>query len=142
MSERVARYRRDKANDYRPHDDGSGSFSAFAVSEQIREPVKLGARAVIGIARSLAPKGGGRYASSFEIGRERTFWFKPRSGPLQRRAQVEVINTAPYAVAIEFGSGESSEGDTAGEARPQGGWNRPYRVLGRAGARVGDFHGE
>lgn len=138
MATKRAKYKRDRANDYRPHSDGSGSFSAFAVSEQIRKPVKQGAELVIGIARGMSPGGpGGTYANSFEIGRARTFWFKPKSGPLQRRAVVEVINTDPKAAAIEFGSGGQGEGASAGGARPQGGSNRAYRVLMRAGGRVG-----
>lgn len=142
MANRVIRYKRDRANDYRPHKDGSGSFSAFAVSEQIRKPVRAGAELVIGIARGISPGGpGGTYAGSFEIGRKRTIWFKPITGPLQRRAIVEVINTDPKAAAIEFGSGRPSVGASKGKGRPQGGSNRAYRVLMKAGGRVGDFSG-
>lgn len=136
-----ATYKRDRANDYRRHADGTESFSAFAVSEQIRKPTIQGAEMVAGIARGIAPKFGGGYARSFKIGRTRTIWFKPKQGPLQRRAVVEVINDDPKAVAMEFGSGPSSVGGSAGGARPQGGSNPAFRVLMRAGKRVGDFHG-
>ena len=139
---KIARYVRDKANDYRPHSDGSGSFSSFAVSEQIRRPTREGAELIAGIARGMAPKKSGNYSRSFAIGRNRTFWFKPRNGPLQRRAVVEVINTADDAAAIEFGSGKPSIGKSTGQDRPQGGNNRAFRILGRAAARVGDFHGD
>lgn len=139
---KLIRYVRDKANDYKPHSDGSGSFSSFAVSEQIREPTREGADDIMGIARGISPKGSGEYSRSFRIGRNRTFWFKPQNGPLQRRALVEVINTSDKAPAIEFGSGAPSVGDSAGAKRPQGGNNRSFRVLGRAAARVGDFHGD
>lgn len=134
---KIAHYRRDRANDFKPHSDGSESFSSFAVSDQIRRPVRLAAAQVVGIARGIAPKKSGRYALSFEIGKAKEFMFKPRNGPLQRRAVIEVINTDPKAVAMEFGSGE---GSTDGEYRPQGGGNLPFRTLGRAGARVGDYH--
>jgi hypothetical protein len=128
---KIARYVRDKANDYRRHSDGSHSFSAFAVSEQIREPVKQAADQVIGIARGIGPKKSGNYISSFGIGTKRTFWFKPKDGPLQLAAN---------AAAIEWGSGVPNTGATPDIERPQGGNNQPFRVLGRAGARVGDFH--
>lgn len=140
MPKRI-RYKRDRANDYRRHADGSGSFSEFAVSEQIRKPTKQGAELAMGIMRGIAPKGSGDYSTSFAIGRARTIWFKPKGGPLQRRAVVEIINTSPDAAAIEFGSGRASEGKSAGKPRPQGGSNKPFRVMMRGASRVGDFSG-
>lgn len=134
---RIVTYRRDRPNDYKPHTDGSGSMSSFVISDQIRDPLLSAGRLIIGIARGIAPKKTGTYANSFAIGKKTTFMFKPAGEPLQRRAVVEVINTDDKAVAMEFGSGE---GSTDFEYRPQGGGNLPYRVLGRAGARVGDFH--
>jgi hypothetical protein len=134
---RLIRYRRDKPNDFRPHTDGSLSMSSFVISGQIRHPCLQAAAEVIGIAKSIAPKKSGTYARSFGIGPAKKFWFKPVGEPLQLRAVVEVVNTDDKAVAMEFGSGE---GSTDGEYRPQGGGNLPYRVLGRAGGKVGDFH--
>jgi hypothetical protein len=137
---KIARYVRDRANDYTRHSDGSQSFSAFAISDQIREPCKQAADLVIGIARGIAPKKSGDYAASFGIGPKQAFWFKPIEGPLQLRAVVEVVNTSDKAPAVEFGSGEPSVGESSGDPREQGGSNRAFRVLGRAAARVGDFH--
>lgn len=139
---KIIRYKRDKANDFKPHEDGSLPFSSFAISEQIRKPTRQGAELIAGIARGIAPKGSGAYSTSFRIGKAKRFMFKPRSGPLQPRAVVEVVNTDEKAAAIEFGSGQPSVGDAAGDPRPQGGSNQPFRVLGRAAARVGDFHGD
>lgn len=56
------------------------------------------------------------------------------------RVTALIVNDAKNAAAIEFGSGESSVGDTSGSGRPQGGWNRPKRPLGKAGMMLGDFH--
>ena len=138
---KIARYVRDRPNDFAPHSDGSGSMSSFVISSQIRRPVMLAALEVIGIAKAMAPKESGEYSRSFAIGqRRKMFMFKPEGEPLQPRALVEVINTAESAPAIEFGSGKRSVGDSAGDPRPQGGGNKPFRILGRAGARVGDFH--
>ena len=137
---KLIRYRRDKPNDFTPHTDGSLPMSAFVISGQIRHPCLQAAAEVIGIAKSIAPTKSGTYANAFGIGPDKKFWFKPVGEPLQLRAVVEVVNTDTKAVAIEFGSGEQSVGDSAGDERPQGGWNKPYRVLGRAGAKVGDFH--
>lgn len=134
---KIIRYVRDRPNDFRPHDDGSLPMSAFVVSDKIRRPCLQAAHHLIGIARGLAPKKSGAYSESFGIGPAKEFMFKPAGEPLQRRAVVEVVNTDDKAVAMEFGSGE---GSTDGEYRPQGGGNLPYRVLGRAAARVGDFH--
>ena len=142
MARGLVWYKRDRPNDYKPHDDGSLSFSSFAISDKIRRPCVLAGYQVIGIARGLAPKESGDYAGSFKLGKAKTFMYKPRGFPRQRRALVEVINTSPKAPAIEFGSGPPSEGDSAGEARPQGGSNQVFRVLGRAGAKVGDLSGD
>jgi hypothetical protein len=133
-------YQRDKVNSYKMHEDGSYPMSAFVESDKIRRPCLQAAYQVIGIARGLAPKNRGRYASSFGIGKRKVFLFKPAGEPRQRRAVVEVINTDPAAGAIEWGSGRPNEGASPGEPRPQGGSNQPFRVLGRAAAKVGDFH--
>jgi hypothetical protein len=112
-------------------------MSSFVISGQIRHPCLVAAGELIGIAQNIAPKKSGTYSRAFRVGPKKKFWFKPHGEPLQLRAVVEVENTDDKAVAMEFGSGE---GSTDGEYRPQGGGNLPYRVLGRAGARIGDFH--
>jgi hypothetical protein len=146
MAERPAvDYRADKVNDFRPHSDGTGSFSAFAVSPQLRKPLVSAAFEVIAIAKAIAPRGPGRpghrpYADSFAVNKARATYLKPKRGPRQGRAVATVINDADNAVPMEFGSGDPSVGLSAGADRPQGGWNKPYRVLGKAGGRVGDWH--
>jgi len=136
----LIRYRRDRANDFRRHSDGSAPMSSFVISNQIRRPCVEAAYAVIGIAQGLAPKGSGAYAALFGIGKRERFMFKPAGEPLQPRAVAEVINTDDKAPAIEWGSGQANDGASPDTDRPQGGSNQPFRVLGRAGARVGDFH--
>lgn len=56
------------------------------------------------------------------------------------RLTVNVVNSHRAAAAIEFGSGRGRAGSSGD--RPQGGFNHPQRVLGRAGARIGDMRGE
>ena len=53
------------------------------------------------------------------------------------RQSARVENDADYAAQVEFGIGPGWKGD-----RPQGGNpGRPQRVLGRAGAAVGEYKG-
>jgi hypothetical protein len=137
---KLIRYRRDRPNDFTPHSDGSLPMSAFVKSAQARHPALQAAGDVIRIAKGLAPKGSGNYAGSFGIGPAKEFWFKPHGEPLQLRAVAEVTNSAESAPAIEWGSGLSNDGASPETTRPQGGSNKPFRVLGRAGARVGDYH--
>lgn len=137
---KIARYVRDRPNDFTRHSDGSQSMSAFVISDQIRNPCKQAADLIIGIARGISPQKSGDYRDSFGIGPKQAFWFKPADGPLQLRAVVEVVNTSDKAPAIEFGSGRPNEGQSPDIPREQGGSNRPFRILGRAAARVGDFH--
>lgn len=140
-----ARYVPDRPGDYRPHKDGSGSFSSFAVSEQIRKPLKRAAFDIIALAKAdptvtrSTDERDGHYVDHFSINEAHGTYIKTRFGRVPR-AVVEVINDAKNAVAVEFGSGESSVGDSAGEGRPQGGWNKQKRPLGRAASRIGDFH--
>jgi hypothetical protein len=141
MSKQVARYRPDKPGDFRPHSDGSGSFSEFTVSPQIRKPLLSAAYEIIAIAKSLVPRSsdprGGHYNDHFSINAVTGTYVGKRRSP---RAVVEVINDHPNAPAVEFGSGDPSVGISAGIDRPQGGWNKPKRPLGRAAGQVGDWH--
>jgi hypothetical protein len=66
-------------------------------------------------------------------------WFNDDAGSLRIRRYTrgtrKVGNNHPAAAAREFGSGKGEGG------RPQGGSNEPTRALGKAGIRVGDYHG-
>lgn len=53
-----------------------------------------------------------------------------------------VANDHPAAASIEFGSGIRNRGATGANIRPQGGYSDPQRILGTAGARIGDYVGE
>lgn len=140
----IVTYKQDKVNDFRPHADGSGSFSSFAISAQLRKPLVRAGYNVIGIARGLVvpsdDERDGHYRDKFSIDNsQKTILFKPRGGPRAPRAVAVVQNTAKNAAALEFGSGDESVG-TPGIKRPQGGWNNMKRPLGRAGGKVGDWH--
>ena len=136
---KVIRYKPDKPGDFTPHDDGSGSFSTFAVSPQMRKPLMRAAYEIIAIAKTFVPRStdprGGHYQDHFAA--HSTYDVKVGGIP---RAAAEVTNDYVTAAAMEFGSGDPSIGSSAGEDRPQGGWNKPKRPLGRAAGRVGDWH--
>ena len=133
MPDNIATYRRDRPNDFRRHSDGSAPFSSFAVSDQLRRPTLQLAHVIVTVARRMAPRHTGEYAASFAINtRTKEFVFKPRGYPRQRRAVVEVINTDSKSPAIEFGNADL----------PQGGGNRPQRILLKAGLKVGSPPGE
>lgn len=141
MSEtRLVRYRPDKVNDFKPHEDGTGSFSSFLLSEQIRKPLNAAAKVVVAIATATAPSRSGDYASRFKVDETATIMFKPKGGKRHPRAIALVTNDSDHAAALEFGSGGRSVGTSSGQPRPQGGSNEPYRTLGRAAGKVGDWH--
>jgi hypothetical protein len=139
MAEKVIRYKADKPGDFRPHEDGSGSFSSFAVSSQMRKPLVRAGHDIVAIAKTIVPPSGdprnGHYNDHFAV--HSTYDLKLKTGP---RAVAEVTNDYWTAPALEFGSGDPSIGDSAGEERPQGGWNKPKRPLGKAGGMIGDWH--
>jgi hypothetical protein len=115
-------------------------FSRFCTSRRVQGLVLHIAADVAAFAKSISPESDDerdkpRYKDSFIV----------RPGKALRldglaRATALVGNTSPQAPSVEFGSGEGSVGDSSGQDRPQGGWNRPMRVLGRAGMAFGDFH--
>ena len=113
-------------------------FGAFVMSPRMQGLVNKISRDTAIIARMLSPEGDDprdgkpRYKDSFG-----TAVGKPVKIDGLLRVTGLVFNTAPHAVAIEFGSGE---GSTDAEDRPQGGGNLPFRVLGKAGRIMGDFH--
>lgn len=134
-------YRADKPGRVTPY-PGSPflPFGAFCVSPRMLGLMMKVGRDTAIIAKMLSPQGpdkktGKKYRDSFVV----------VPGPLLKieglkRVTSLVGNTAPHAPAVEFGSGEPSVGDSSGTDRPQGGWNRPHRVLGKAGRIMGDFH--
>lgn len=144
--ERALRYSPDKAGDFRPHSDGSLPFSAFAVSNQIRKPLRTAAVAIVALAKAdpqVAPSDDprdGHYVDHFSINEVHATYVKTKRDGRTPRSVVEVINDAKNSVAVEFGSGGQSVGDSAGQPRPQGGWNKQKRPLGRAAGKIGDFH--
>lgn len=57
--------------------------------------------------------------------------------PPNPRYTGRLIAEHPLGGVFEFGSGPRTTGGHAKGRRPQGGYSDPYRILGRAGARVG-----
>lgn len=116
-------------------------FGAFCMSPRVQGLVLKVARDVKAFAESISPeseeegKDGPRYKDSFVVAPGR-----PLKIDGLNRVTALVGNKAPHAPAVEFGSGEPSLGESGGEGREQGGWNKPFRVLGRAGRAFGDFH--
>jgi len=121
---------------------GFGTFAEFMVSNQMRKPVFRAAVDVVAIAKTLVGRSDderdGHYTDKFSIhseGLETTVG--ARRTP---RVMVQISNSAKNGVAMEFGSGEPATGPSAGQERPQQGWNKAKRPLGRAGARIGRLH--
>lgn len=122
---------------------GFGTFEDFMVSDQIRKPTIRAAYDIVAVAKVLAPRGpekdGQHYADRFTVheGPMEVPIFDSRVGRLNRHAMVMISNDADNAVAVEFGSGPTAEGPSAGQERAQGGYNKAYRPLGRAGRVIG-----
>lgn len=117
-------------------------FSRFCTSRRVQGLMLKVASDVKAFAEGISPdsdeegsKGKPKYKDSFVVRPGRPLKI---DGLLRSTALVG--NTAPHAASVEFGSGEPSSGDSSGEDRPQGGYNKPMRVLGRAGRAFGDFH--
>lgn len=137
------RYVQDKPGRVAPYPESRGMlpFGAFAVSPRIQKLTIRIAKDVKALAKIVAPDGddegdGPKYKDSFIV-----VPGKPLKIDGLERSTALVGNTAPHAAAVEFGSGESSIGDTAGEGRPQGGSNQARRPLGIAGSMIGEFRG-
>ena len=128
---------------------GFGTLGDFMVSDQIGVPLVKAAIDIVAVAKAIAPRSddprrparGAHYSDSFSIqaGPLETLVFDSRVGQLNRHRMVQISNHATDAVAVEFGTGRKSMGETRGAERraKQGGWNKPMRVLGRAGRTVG-----
>lgn len=115
-------------------------FGAFCMSPRMQGLVNKVSRDGAIIARMLSPdgvdkEGGVKYRDSFfvKVG-------KPLRIDGLLRVTSLIGNSDPKAPAIEFGSGKASVGDSADVERPQGGSNEPFRVLGKVGRILGDFH--
>lgn len=64
---------------------------------------------------------------------------RPETGPPMTfagnpRRTARLVANYPW---IEFGSGKGSKSGPRGRKRPQGGYSKPYRVLGRTGSKIG-----
>ena len=73
-------------------------------------------------------------------------WYHKRGpnliiGAFSRRTEI-VQNDHRAAAAIEFGSGPGAEGASGPKPRRQGGSSAPKRILGKAGAQIGDYKGD
>jgi hypothetical protein len=141
---RALRYVQDKPGQKTPNRESPHlqPFGMFAVSPRIQALTIRIAKDVKAVAKSISPDGEEetgkpKYKDQFIVVPGKPLKIKGLS-----RATALVGNTDPKAAAIEFGSGDGSVGDSAGEGRPQGGSNQPFRVLGRAGAMIGEFRGE
>lgn len=109
------------------------SFGQFIMSEQALKPTREVGRSIIRYARHISPRSGdgkGKpYADSFEL--------RPKPEGLvagkykNRRVAVTIVNTAPHAPVVEYGSALGEEG----KLRPG------HRVMLRAGAVYGDAPG-
>lgn len=104
------------------------SFGAFMRSDQIRKPTREVAEAIAGTAREFSPvsqRGGD------QDGRRMRDQFRVISAGFLRvagnfRVAEEVVNDARSAAPNEFGTSK----------------NKRHRMLGRAGAKFGDFKPE
>jgi hypothetical protein len=129
---------------YRPDNSRENGFGGFILSDQIRDVTVEVAQDIQHAARRLAPRrkagsppDGTAMADRFRVNRN--------AGTLKvagnRRVMVHVFNEARSAAPNEFGSmidtGETdAEGDPVMKVR-----NKRHRMLGRAGAKFGDFKG-
>lgn len=103
------------------------SFGEFILSDQMRDPTEEAARDVAALAAQFAPRRKNRgdvpegtaMADRFRVNREAGKIKVERNF----RVKVEVYNEAPSAAPNEFG----------------GPRNKRHRMLGRAGAIIGEF---
>lgn len=140
MTVRRVQYKADKPGRVTPY-PGSPflPFGAFCISPRIQGlTLKIG-RDVATLAKMFV-----KPSDDERNGHYRDKFIVVPGAPLKiqglTRATALVGNTSPSAAAVEFGSGEPSVGDSAGDGRPQGGYSAPKRPLGKAGMMIGDFH--
>lgn len=84
------------------------------------------------------------YAAGMKLPADYIASIKAEAGPpvilggRNPRRTARIVAEHRLGGAIEFGTGTKSGGnDGRGRPREQGGYSSPYRILGRAGARVG-----
>lgn len=108
------------------------SFGEFMMSKQIADPVEKASHDVRAIARDLTPYDAsdqdGPHMRDMFVVQETTPFVSKKYGP---RRTFKVINTHPGSGAIEFGF---KLGKKARNVAGKG-----HRMLGRAGARVGQM---
>lgn len=122
MPIRVTRYKHDAAG-----------VTAFMNGPELGEAVTEASQDVVAVARSMSSTLAGNW--DVEVG-------PPVLIEGLSRLTRNVTNDHEAAAAIEFGSGVRNRGATGANVRPQGGYSDPQRILGTAGARVGDYQGE
>lgn len=108
------------------------SIGEFLVSNQLRDAVRQGAQDVRSLAAANAPS---KIAGDFDVEPGPDVIVTKNGYP---RLSERVRNDHPAAAAIEFGSGQQSEGNSGKKDRPQGGSSPAMRPLGVAGVMVGD----
>lgn len=113
------------------YDPDHKSIGEFLLSRQLRDAVRGGAEDVAKTANDEASHLKFYTAPGPDVSVTRF------PGP---RLSERVISDDPSAAAIEFGSGRGRPGSSGD--RPQGGYNYPKRILGRAGAKHADRMGE
>ncbi len=115
-------------------------FGQLLMSDQIQDLADQGAEAGVAYARLYANGSRPRLPADYVAS------FKAVQGPIvtmgdphpNPRRTARTVSEHRLAAAFEFGTGVRSGGnDGRGAKRPQGGYSDPYRILGRAGARVG-----
>lgn len=105
------------------------SFQKFILSDQMRDPVALVAQAILADAKASTPRSKGKKRKG-ERHVQDSYSLRKKAGSLvvgdafpYARVKVEVRNNARRAATLEFGTRISKK----------------YRMLGRAGAKFGDF---
>lgn len=112
---------------------GPTGMGGQMMSGETADLAEWAGRQVVFAALGISPRTSGDYAAHFEVVHDvQVIDGNPR------RSSV-VVNDSDHAAAVEFGSGRENEGMTGPGERPQGGWNRPARVLARAGDMVGEY---
>lgn len=117
---------------YRPHhgagptkDNPYPGMRAFLLSDQAREPAIAAGRDIAALAKTTSPRSSGpgpHMADQFKVN-EKSAPVKIGGNP---RVGVEVYNEDRAAAPNEFG----------------GKYNKRHRMLGRAGAKIGEWRGE
>jgi len=128
MPARNVRYVRNAR--FRPDDEGrmaAGDFGQFMLSEQIQDVAEEGARDIAALATADQKISSDPYTAEAH---------EPIVIAGNPRATAQVVGNDRLHAVEEFGSGTRSQGTTAGQPRPQGGYSEPRRTLAKAAAQV------